>query len=585
MPPIACLMQSIPSQVVPRASVFRQLSLIGGVCATMAVSLPISGQAGVWTPDPSLGNASQHLRLYELGRRSGDSHYDEAVGLVEKDPGRHKNYMIRESAYYAYGLLLTADPVDRQRAEKIIRVVLTKQDLNKQHSTYGWFPSLYEDQWDHPLNPDGNYCQFVGMALGDIIDLDRKQNRVLPEDLRQQLETAFRLAVEATIRRDIDPGYSNIAFLSAAVGAAGEKLLGIPGAGDFAINKLTWYLARARPDVSVREYLAPTYYGVDLDALYTAQHFAATPELASFTKRALDAIWREIALSYHAPTMQLSGPFSRAYGDNMLEYAAGLKYFLYIALDGKYPLAETETQHDWDVVGLNVTATLPTTVRPEFSQETHTPWREVKVMGTDGMAFRQYRAGDFILGSINEQTLWQQQRSVVAYWPVKQPTWHVGFCIDSSAMTFGNGSVQFRSTQSNNVVLAALMSKRPVPAKGGVQIGFDNGAQAQGLTGGPAGACVVRDGDVTTYIYPVTRRPNGQMTFKSDTDHNKVYVERSWAEADPGTKYDVLSYLVVFQLPGEPVPVVKNLSLNLADTGTSISAEINGKPLSLQVPN
>ena len=547
--------------------------------------LPFVVQAGTWTPDTSLGNVKQHLRLYEIGRRAGDSHYDDAVGLVEKDPGRHRNYMIRESAYYAYGLLLTGDPADRQRAEKIIRVVLTKQDLNKQHSTYGWFPSLYEDQWDHPLNPDGNYCQFVGMALGEIIDLDRKQNRVLPEDLRQQLETAFRLAVEATIRRDVDPGYSNIAFLSAAVGAAGEKLMGIPGAGDFAINKLTWYLTRARPDVSVREYLAPTYYGVDLDALYAMQHFAATPELASFTKRALDAIWREIALSYHTPTMQLSGPFSRAYGDNMLEYAAGLKYFLYLALDGKYPLAETETQHDWDVVGLNVIATLPTTVRPEFSQEMHTPWREVKVMGTDDMAFRQYRTGDFILGSINEQTLWQQQRSVVAYWPVKQPTWHVGFCIDSSATTFGNGAVQFRSAQSNNAVLAALMSKRPVPAKGGVQIGFDNGAQAQALTGGPAGACVVRDGEVTTYLYPVTRQANGQLTIKPDTDHNKVYVERSWAEADPGAKYNVLSYLVVFQLPGEPAPAIRNLSLNLADTGMSISAEINGKPLSLQVPN
>jgi hypothetical protein len=555
-----------------------RLGLFAGLVGGVSFLFPVTGQSATWTPDPSLGDPAQHLKIYNIGRRSCDEHYDDSVGLFEKDPGKHRNYMVRESAYYAYGLLLTGDPEDRKRAEKIIRVVLTTQDLKKDRLTYGCFPSLFEDKWETVVNPDLNYCQFVGMALGQIIDLDRKQGRVLPEDLRKQLETSFRLAVEATIRRDVDPGYTNISLLSAAVGAAGEKLLGVPGAADFAMSKLSWFLARAQPGTSIREYLAPTYFGVDLGAAYTVKIFACAPALADAADRTITALWKDVATSYHAPTMQLAGPHSRAYGENMLEYAAGLKYFLYFAMDGKYPLSDAEAKQTWDTGWLVSVANLPVTVRPEF-QGTPVPWREVSVAGGNGMVFRQYREGDFILGSISTQSLWQQQRSVVAYWPVTTPAWHVGFCMDMSAMTMGNGYAHFYSVQSKGAVLAAITGEPPVPQKGGLRFGFNGGAQAQELAGGAA-AYVVYDGDVTTYIYPVTLA-DGRMTIQTERD--RVYVDRPWSSADPASGFHVLSYLVVFQLPGEAVPVVKNLAMKVTEPNTTVSAEVNGTPLFLQI--
>ena len=564
----------------------RYTSLRSALYATVvgvgSLLFPVTGQTGTWTPDPSLGDPAQHLRIYNIGRRYGDEHFDESVSLIQRNTGRRGGHILRESAYYAFGLLLTGDPEDKKRAEKIIPMVLSKQDLNQDRPTYGNFPFTLEDQLETMVDPDLNNTQFTGVALGQIIDLDRKQQHVLPEALRKQLEESFRLAVEATIRRDVDPGYTNIAFFSAAIGALGEKLLGYPGAGDFAMSKLSWFLTRAQPGVSVREYLAPTYYGADLEAVYTVKAFASNPALADAAERTINALWRDIAPSYHAPTLQLAGPHSRAYGENMLEYAAALKYFLYLALDGKYPLPDFETKHNWDTGGLTMVADLPVTVRREF-REAPEPWREVSVAGGSGKAFRQYREGDFILGSINMQSLWQQQRSVVAYWPITTPYWNVGFCEDMSAETLGNGYAHFCSVQSKGAVLAAVTGKLPVPEKGGLLFGFNAGAQAQELAGGPAGSCIVHNGDVTTYIYPVSQQAGARMTFASDVEKDRVYVERSWASSDPVGKFNVLAYLVVFQLPGEPVPVVKGLSIKGVEENTIATAEVNGTPLSLKV--
>ncbi len=103
--------------------------------------------------------------------------------------------------------------------------------------------------------------------------------------------------------------------------------------------------------------------------------------------------------------MQLAGPNSRSYGENMLEYAAVLKYFLMFALDGKYPLSDVETDHSWDCAGLMGMAAAPIEVRPEFQAPT-VPWREVAVMFRPGMTVRQYREGDLIVGSISMQSIW-----------------------------------------------------------------------------------------------------------------------------------------------------------------------------------
>ncbi|MCE0498243.1 MAG: hypothetical protein LV481_09900 [Methylacidiphilales bacterium] len=529
---------------------------------------------------------TQRLQLYKIGRDYCDSHFDAKVGLILRDMRHQQPHMVSQSVAYASGLLMTKDPADRAKAESILRLVLTKQDLRKDSPTYGSFLPNYEDDWATVVNPDPNFGQFVGVGLAGVLDQDNKQGHLLSPDLRKQIEEAFRHTVDFTIRRDVAPDYINISIMSAAVGAAGDKLLNYPGARDFAMSKLEWILARAQPGFTFTEYLAPTYYGTDLGAAYAVKQSAASPDIASAANRLIDAFWKDIAGSYHAPTMQLGGPNSRSYGENMLEYAAGLKYFLVFALNGKYPLSDVETAQSWDCAGLMGMANAQIEPRPEF-QEPTVPWREIAVMNRPGMTARQYREGDLIVGSISTQSVWQQQRNVVAYWPVTKATPDkpipvVGFCMDESSMTLPNGYAHFFSTQSKGAVLVALTGKMPNPSTGGLQLVFNGEAEGAEMAGGPPGSCEVHDGDYTVDVYPVTQGA-GAMAFRKDDTKNRGYVERMWDSADHVGNLGVLSYLVVFRIPGENAPDVKNIAFTPGDKTLNLTAEVNGTPLSLDV--
>jgi len=539
-------------------------------------SLPVAGYD--WKPDSDLNLQDQRVRLYKISRTYFEEHWDASVGEEQRDMRHAHPHMTGVTLSYAYTLLMTKDPKDRAFAESIITHVLTKQCLNKSSATYGSFVPYFEDEWVTAVNPDPNYGQFLGLGLADIIDLDNQEGHLLTPPLRQQVDDAFKLTVDFTIRRDVSPDYTNIALTSAAVAAAGDKLFGIPGARDFALSKLYWILARTLPGTTFTEYMAPTYYGVDLAGLYELQHYAASPEVSAPTERLLTAFWKDIAASYNAATFQLGGPQARAYGDNMLEYVASLKYFLFFALDGKYPISDHETDQTWGLSQLSWLANIQIDPRPEMT-ETPAPWRRVGVASRPGMTVSQYRKGDFTLGSVSAQSVWQQQRNVVAYWPIAQPWWDVGFFLDKSSLTQSNGYAHFFSKQDGNAVLVALTGKMPNPPTGGLKLEFNELAEGKPITDGPPGSFAVEDGGVTTYVYPVTQSATGALTYSKD--EKRVDLQRGWDTADHAGNIGVLSYLVVFRSPGEDAPIVKDLTFVSNDKGATASANVNGTALSV----
>lgn len=539
-------------------------------------------RAADWTPDPGLTLPEQRAKYYKIARAYCESHYDAKEGMIQRQMNKPHPHLVLQSAQYAYGLLMTKDPADRKLAEEILGRVLSKQDVRKDSPTYGSFLPYWEEDWTANPNEDPNFGQFVGSALAAILDQDNKQGHLLSPDLRQQTEEAFRHAVEFTIRRDITPEYTNISLLSASVGAAGDKLLHVPGARDFALSKIYWLLARAQPGTTLTEYLAPTYYGVDLGAAYGIRYYADSPEIRTAADRVIDFFWQDIAQSYNAPAFNLGGPQSRSYGDNMLEYAAGLKYCLAYALNGNYPLSmDTEVGNSWDQAGLFMMATAQIEPRAEFQQPTQ-PWRQLQVMNRPGMIASQFRKDSFMLGSISMQSVWQQQRNVVAYWAITQPAPDVGYLLDESSLTLGNGYAHFFSTQNQDAVLAALTGKMPTPATGGLRLVFNSLADGKTTVTDPPGCYQVDDGGVTAYIYPVSANPAAAMTFRKDDTAKRAYLERGWDNADHAGNAGVLAYLVTFKLPGDgSAPDVKNIAFTPDDTGVTISAEVNGNAMTL----
>ncbi|HEX4140038.1 MAG TPA: hypothetical protein VHY09_06790 [Candidatus Methylacidiphilales bacterium] len=546
--------------------------------------LPAAVRAADWKPDPSLSLPDQRLKFYKIARAYCDSHFDAKVGMIQRQMNKPHPHLVLQSAQYAYGLLMTKDAADRKLAEEILGRVLTKQDLRPGSPTYGSFLPYYEEAWEDPTtNEDPNFGQFVGSALAAILDQDNAQGHLLSPALRKQIEEAFRHAVEFTIRRDVAPDYINICLLSAEVAAAGDKLLHVPGARDFALSKMYWLLTRMQPGTTLTEYLAPTYYSVDIGSAYGIKHFAASPEVLAASRRIIDFFWQDVASSYVAPAYNLGGPQARSYGDNMLEYAAGLKYLLLFALNGNYPLSmDTEIGNSWDQAGLSMMATAQIEPRPEFKQPT-VPWRQLHIMNRPTMLATQFRKDSFMLGSINLQTVWQQQRNVVAYWAITQPSKDVGYMLDESSLTFGNGYAHFYSTQNQDAVLVALTGKIPTPGTGGLHLVFNSLADGKTTMTDPPGCYQIDDGGVTAYVYPVSANPAAAMTFHKDDTAKRAYLDRGWDNADHVGSVGVLAYLVAFKLPGEgTAPSVSNITFTPDDKGVTVSAQVNGNTLTLQ---
>jgi hypothetical protein len=386
------------------------------------------------------------------------------------------------------------------------------------------------------------------------------------------------------MKRNVDPGYTNIALLTIAFTAAGEKLLSMPECATFAETKLDNVIKLAG-DGEFSEYLSPTYYAVSLTGAYSAKKFAFSDAFAAKDEAVIDHLWKQIAAAYHAPTYQLGGPFLRAYGDNMLTYAAGLKYFLYLALDGNYPLPDTDTDHDWDKGGLVCICDLPITPRDEF--KTPPPaWREWTAVGSDKTPvrkLRQFREGNFILGTVASQDEWKQKRNLVAYWRNEAPApdnFRIGFCIDESNETVPGGfpgeKLHFFSQQDKSAALVALTAASTVPGYGGVAtLVFDAAATMNGKDSQPA---KILDGSITTYVYPVTSSP---ISFATQNDGRTFRLTRTWASADILGPLHVLSYLIVFRPSDQPAPVVTDLALTSDKTGESANATLDGVKLSV----
>ncbi len=577
------------------------LAALGQSQIPPARSTPASSEVDpalpVWTFDATRINPERNLRLYQISRRVADQLFDPKANLLfgsYTDPGEVKpgspvipnnaRHMIRESAYYAYGLLLTSNPADHARAEEILKRILAAQDVRPDSPYRGDFTVFAEDRWEKLEKPDLNWAVFVGVVLGEVVALDN-QRHVLAPDLRSQVESGLRLAVEAVMHRNVEPGYTNIAILSAALGSAGAKLLGMPEAGVFAQTKLDAVVGLTKGGLFC-EYLSPTYTGVDLYAAYMAQKLSFAPAFSASANALLDQAWEETATSFHAPTLQLSGPNSRSYGDDMRAYAACVKYFIYLARPDSYPIAETETQHAWNLIGNIEVADLSVTPRAEFAEPVPA-WRELSAVnpGKPRRHLFQYREDGFILGTIAVQDEWIQRRNLVAYWRNDGEGldgFRLGLCLDKSNETvpagFSPKEVTFYSKQDRGKALVAMVAPEHLPSAGGCRVVFSSSATAAEA----AGSVLVRDGIITTYLYPIS---NQGAHFQVMPGADFLRLERPWTEADIIGAQHILAYLVIFRPANEPAPTISHVSLKPEGTGASVTAEIDGAPFTLVFGN
>src|SRR3984957_5380983 len=145
--------------------------------------------------------------------------FDENVKLVHR-PGyqwggaRVGHYMVRESSWYALGLLLRDAAGDRQRAADILDAVLKQQYVTPGMKWYGTYRRTPEEP-DPITNSviwkgyDPNWRVFIGTTFAMI--LIEYPDRISSE-LSQRMYAAIDRSIEGEIHEGrLVPSYSNIA--------------------------------------------------------------------------------------------------------------------------------------------------------------------------------------------------------------------------------------------------------------------------------------------------------------------------------------------------------------------------------------
>ena len=525
-----------------------------------------------------------NARLFQIARNWAEYHFDSQVGLIlAYHPANghmrgHDAHLLRESLYYAYGLIQLGSKDEVARAAKIIELALTKQNLDPKSKFWACFTCEWEQDWETWDTPDMNWAQFMGLIFAFILGLERERS-VLPAALVEKLTAAFELTVQATLRRDVTPSYTNISFLSAAVAAAGADLLGLKEGEEFAFRKLAEVRARTEGGKTFDEYLSPTYYKTNLYGLYAVQKFATTDRVRAAANGLLQFTWNDIDGAYHPKTFQLAGPHSRAYGDNMVDYSSGLKFLLYLALDGNYPLRDLETNHAHDSAGLFISATFDIAPRPGLGKKPD-GYLEIALPPEKGQAgqLRQYREESFILGTVDAQNEWDQRRNLLAYW-VTGALPQIG--VAKGAAFLGEGAfrdARFYSTQVDRAVLVAVNLSLPPGSKENADYRFSVNAAPQRHEVLASGEIALRFAGQDIRVASLASGPRPELRREKD----KTSLVWTFPPAASGNAW--LAFAVVFSPPGATIPAFTELTSSV-DRGERIYEIMSGTTrLRLAVP-
>jgi len=302
--------------------------------------------------------------------------WDPRVTLVHRPgyqvpaPGEGE-YMVRESSWYALGLLFRDGAGDRERAVQALEAVLAQQYDKPGVRWYGTFKTTPEEPepGEHAVrwtDYDPNWRHFIGTTFAMI--LIEYPNRI-PAALAQRMYSAIDRAIEGEIaEKRLVPAYSNIAvmygFLWEFAATHDKRADWQKQATDWIENVYGLFKTYGVFD----EYNSPTYYGVDLYGLALWRRYGSTARMRSVGAEMEAGLWRDIASHYQPALRNVSGPYDRAYGMDMERYVSVVGVWMRTVLDAPrapLPPIAAETDHVADVWYAPHIAMLGTAIPPD----------------------------------------------------------------------------------------------------------------------------------------------------------------------------------------------------------------------------
>jgi hypothetical protein len=287
-------------------------------------------------------NLSEHARsLAEESLQWTDQFWDPDMALLALDSENLKGttlHSVRNSAWYALGLLLRNRGDDGERAVRTLHAVLDYQFDEPGTPFHGtWYRAPQEEHppvdaimWRHY---DPNWRQFIGTTLAIALE---EYGDHLPADLIERIDRAIELAIVGEPPDRCAPHYTNIALMKSALMTwAGDRY----GHPDWVTEGERFGQAAYevfRQHGTFHEYNSPTYYGVNFYALAFWRVYARSAQLAAQGAEMEAEMWRDVAAFYHAGMGNVAGPYSRTYGMDMRTYGALLGMSIWLGVGREY---------------------------------------------------------------------------------------------------------------------------------------------------------------------------------------------------------------------------------------------------------
>jgi hypothetical protein len=296
---------------------------------------------------PSAASLNKNSReLFETAMEWGDQYYDSGAKLCRMPPSpayaelRPSPYlMVRESTWYALGLLLRDGKGDRERAAQILDVVLKAQYHEPGKPWDGTFrrspaepePGAQAAMW---RTYDPNWREFIGTTFAVI--LNEYPDRISP-DLRRRMMDAIDYAVAGEMKqRRLAPTYTNISLMYGFLWDFAAERGGKPEWTAQAEQWQTTTYNLYKQHDAFWEFNSPTYSGVDIYALALWRDYGFTPLMRKRGSEMEAGLWRTTADFYNANLRNISGPYDRAYGMDMQSYVSVMGLWLRTVLDADH---------------------------------------------------------------------------------------------------------------------------------------------------------------------------------------------------------------------------------------------------------
>ncbi|MDO4551044.1 MAG: hypothetical protein Q4C96_07315 [Planctomycetia bacterium] len=195
--------------------------------------------------------------------------------------------------------------IPTERLTPLLKLGREMQFLDIRSPNFGNFRWYYGQK----TVEDKNAVEFV---LQRVIPLWMEYKNFLSQENKTLLENILQDAAEGCRRHDVPSRYTNIALVNITNLILLGEILNETHLKSEGLRRARRFLLWTWKN-GITEYVSPTYYGVNLEALSLLQHYAQNEEAKNFAAAVQKLLWTDISANYFPAAGRLSGSHSRSY--------------------------------------------------------------------------------------------------------------------------------------------------------------------------------------------------------------------------------------------------------------------------------